>query len=73
MKITQLNGVSFSLGMKKIPVITFSGVEVGFQYSVSTLRDASEVHVVELDVSCVFRVEGILVTANTQKYKFQLA
>jgi len=33
MKITQLNGVNFSLGMNKIHVITFSGVDVGFQYS----------------------------------------
>ena len=42
-KITQLNGVNFSLGINKILVITFSGVDMGFQYSVSALWDASEV------------------------------
>jgi hypothetical protein len=58
MKITQLNGVNFSLGVNKIFVITFSGVDMGFQYSVSTLWDASEV--VCLAVHCVFHLEGIL-------------
>ena len=37
MKITQLNGVNFSLGMNKVLVITFSRVDMGFHYSVSTL------------------------------------